>query len=59
LGATLESADVDVVYAEVVNPSTFAPSSDADSGDARALVAAIVDGVRLIDNGPVLLKGER
>jgi len=48
-----------VVYAEVVNPSTFAPSSDADSGDARALVAAIVDGVRLIDNGPVLLKGER
>jgi pantoate--beta-alanine ligase len=59
LGATLESADVEAVYAEVVNPATFAPSSDADSGDARALVAAIVDGIRLIDNGPVLLKGER
>jgi pantoate--beta-alanine ligase len=57
--ATLESADVDVVYAEVVDPATFESSSDAHSGDARALVAAIVDGVRLIDNGPVLLKGEQ
>jgi len=44
------------VYAEVVDPVTFAPSGDGDSGEARALVAAIVDGVRLIDNGPVLLK---
>jgi len=59
LRATLEGADVDVVYTEVVDPSTFASSSDADSGDARALVAAIVDGIRLIDNGPVLLKGEQ
>jgi hypothetical protein len=37
---------------------TFAVASDADSGEARALVAAVVDGVRLIDNGPVLLKGD-
>jgi len=59
LGATLEGANLDVVYAEVVDPATFTPSSDADSGDARALVAAIVDGVRLIDNGPVLLEGEQ
>jgi pantoate--beta-alanine ligase len=59
LRATLESADADVVYAEVVEPVTFTPSSDTDSGDARALVAAVVDGVRLIDNGPVLLKGEQ
>jgi pantoate--beta-alanine ligase len=55
----LERTDVDVVYAEVVDPSTFVASSDGESGDARALVAAIVDGVRLIDNGPVQLKGER
>jgi len=59
LRATLESAEVDVVYAEVVNPVTFVSSRDADSGDARALVAAKVDGVRLIDNGPVVLKGEQ
>jgi pantoate--beta-alanine ligase len=52
-------ADLDVVYAEVVNPVTFAPSLDTDSGQARALVAAHVDGVRLIDNGPVVLKGEQ
>jgi pantoate--beta-alanine ligase len=51
--------DLDVVYAEVVNPATFAPSLDTDSGQARALVAANVDGVRLIDNGPVVLKGEQ
>ena len=49
-----------MVYAEVVNPVTFAPSrDDRTSGDARALVAAKVDGVRLIDNGPVVLKGEQ
>jgi pantoate--beta-alanine ligase len=59
LRGVLTNADIDVVYAEVVDPVTFAPSTDEDSGDARALVAAIVDGVRLIDNGPVLLKGER
>lgn len=59
LRATLESADLDVVYAEVVNPVTFVSSVDTDSGDARALVAAKVDGVRLIDNGPVVLKGEQ
>jgi pantothenate synthetase len=58
LRATLKSADLDVVYAEVVNPVTFVSSVDTDSGDARALVAAKVDGVRLIDNGPVVLKGE-
>ena len=51
-------ANLDVVYAEVVNPVTFVSSVDTDSGDARALVAAKVDGVRLIDNGPVVLKGE-
>ena len=55
---TLAEGDVDVLYAEVVDPVTFEPSSDADSGPARALVAVIVDGVRLIDNGPVVLKGD-
>jgi pantoate--beta-alanine ligase len=59
LRTTLASADVEVVYAEVVDPVTFAPSGDGDSGEARALVAAIVDGVRLIDNGPVRLKGDQ
>ena len=55
----LGNADVEVLYAEVVDPRTFVPSSDAESGDARALVAARIDGVRLIDNGPVVLKGEQ
>jgi pantoate--beta-alanine ligase len=59
LRETLTEGDLDVVYAEVVDPVTFAASSDADSGEARALVAAVVDGVRLIDNGPVELKGDQ
>jgi len=59
LRETLEREGLDVVYAEVVDPASFAPSLDGDSGSARALVAANVGGVRLIDNGPVILKGER
>ncbi len=58
LRATLAHADVDVDYADVVDAATLDPSSDSDSGEARALVAAVVDGVRLIDNGPVVLKGD-
>jgi pantoate--beta-alanine ligase len=58
LREVLADSDLDVVYAEVVDPVTLAPSRDDESGDARALVAANVDGVRLIDNGPVLLKGD-
>lgn len=58
LRTTLANADIDVDYAEVVDPVTLEASSDSESGEARALVAAVVDGVRLIDNGPVLLKGD-
>ena len=57
--AVLATADVDVDYAEVVDPTTFIVSNDEYSGDARALIAGTVDGVRLIDNGPVVLKGEQ
>jgi len=32
------------------------PSGDDESGPRRALVAGIVDGVRLIDNAPVTLR---
>ncbi|HUZ40207.1 MAG TPA: pantoate--beta-alanine ligase [Acidimicrobiales bacterium] len=59
LRATLAEGGIDVEYADVVDPATFASSSDADVGEARALVAAVVSGVRLIDNGPVLLKGDQ
>jgi pantoate--beta-alanine ligase len=58
LRATLDSAHLDVDYVEIVDPVTFRVTNDGDSGEARALVAAVVDGVRLIDNGPVLLKGD-
>ncbi len=52
--------DVDVAYADVVNPISLRPLHDDDEGPGRALVAAMVDGVRLIDNGTVeLVKEER
>ncbi len=53
--AVLEESGVEVAYAEVVDPRTLRPSDDTESGLRRALVAARVDGVRLIDNGPVLI----
>jgi pantoate--beta-alanine ligase len=58
LRASLNEAELDVVYADVVNPVTFAPSRDDERGEGRALIAASVDGVRLIDNGPVTLERE-
>jgi pantothenate synthetase len=54
----LDDAGVDVAYAEVVDPRTLRPTSDDESGLKRALVAGFVDGVRLIDNGPVTVVGE-
>jgi pantothenate synthetase len=54
----LNDAQIDVIYADVVNPATFEPARDDEEGAARALVAATVDGVRLIDNGTVTLQRE-
>jgi pantoate--beta-alanine ligase len=55
LREVLDAARVETAYAEVVDPVTFVAASDGDVGVRRALVAALVDGVRLIDNGPVTL----
>ena len=54
----LDDSGVDVAYAEVVDPRTLRPSTDDESGPRRALVAGFVDGVRLLDNGPVTIVGE-
>ena len=55
LCATMSAAGVTVSYAEVVDPETLVACGDAESGPRRALVAGVVDGVRLIDNGPVTI----
>ncbi len=55
LRATLEEAGVEVAYADVVDPVRLVPAGDDEAGERRALVAGIIDGVRLIDNGPVTL----
>jgi pantoate--beta-alanine ligase len=53
----LDAAGVEVAYAEVVDPVTLRASGDDESGQRRALVAGEVEGVRLIDNGPVTVHG--
>jgi pantoate--beta-alanine ligase len=53
----LDDAGVDIGYADVVDPATLAPSGDDETGERRALVAGYVEGVRLIDNGPVHVVG--
>ncbi len=55
---TLLDAGVDVAYADVVNPETLVPSRDDETGERRALVAGLVEGVRLLDNGPVRIVGK-
>ncbi|MDE3008294.1 MAG: pantoate--beta-alanine ligase [Acidobacteriota bacterium] len=55
LRAELARAKVEVAYAEIVDPMTLRPLGDDARGVARALVAGVVEGVRLIDNGPVTL----
>lgn len=55
--ATLSEAGLDVAYAEVVDPLTLAVLNDGDHGAARVLLAAVLDGVRLLDNGPVSVFG--
>ena len=49
----LENEGVDVAYTEVVDPATLLASNDFETGPRRALVAGYIDGVRLLDNGPV------
>jgi pantoate--beta-alanine ligase len=57
LQRTLEEAGIDVAYAQVVSPTTLVPSRDDETGERRALVAGVVEGIRLLDNGPVELVG--
>ncbi|MBW4079108.1 MAG: pantoate--beta-alanine ligase [Acidobacteria bacterium] len=56
---TLESAGIEVAYADVVDPVTLVSSKDDEAGERRALLAGVVGGVRLIDNAPVVVRARR
>jgi pantoate--beta-alanine ligase len=56
--SVLDDARVPTAYAEIVHPTTFVVAQDGDEGEFRALIAGIVEGVRLIDNAPVTLRCE-
>ncbi len=56
LAATLATYEVVVAYADVVDPTTLRILSDADEGPGRVLLAGVVDGIRLLDNGPVTIR---
>ncbi len=49
----MTDAGVDVAYADIVDPATLLPLDDDDRVVGRALVAGIVEGVRLIDNDEI------
>jgi pantoate--beta-alanine ligase len=51
----LDEAGVEIAYAEVVDPITLGASRDDECGERRALIAGLVEGVRLIDNAPVTI----
>ncbi len=53
----LAAASVEMAYAEVVDPLTLERTGDDETGPRRALVAGVVDGVRLIDNREVYVRG--
>ena len=53
--ASLESSGIDVAYAEVVDPLSLEPVTPEYAGTARVLLAGVVQGVRLIDNGDVTI----
>lgn len=52
--AALIQAGIDVAYVAVVNQETL--QTDIVDGSARVLVAGIVEGVRLLDNAPVVIR---
>lgn len=49
----LNEHGVETAYAQVVDSDTLRVLTPKDQGNARAIIAGIVDGVRLLDNGPV------
>ena len=51
----LESSGIEVAYAEVVEPVLLNPINEQYEGVARVLLAGVVQGVRLIDNGDVTI----
>ena len=51
----IESSGIEVAYAEVVEPLRLNPIDDHYEGTARVLLAGVVQGVRLIDNGDVTI----
>lgn len=61
INEVLREAGIAIAYAEVVEPKTLEPIGEQFIGTARILLAGVVDGVRLIDNGEVEIiatKGE-
>lgn len=53
LAHTLEASGIEIAYADVVDPISLASAGDDEVGERRALLAGYVEGVRLIDNGPL------
>jgi pantoate--beta-alanine ligase len=55
---TLEAAGVEVSYATVVDNQRLQRVSPDYRGPARVVLAGVVEGVRLLDNGPVVVRSD-
>ncbi len=55
---TLEAAGVEVSYATVVDNQSLQRVSPDYRGPARVVLAGVVEGVRLLDNGPVVVRSD-
>jgi pantoate--beta-alanine ligase len=55
--AIATNAGVSVSYVAIVDNQTLEPVGDDARGSVRALIAGVVDGVRLLDNAPLELGG--
>jgi pantoate--beta-alanine ligase len=53
---SLRDGHLEVDYADLVDPATFTPLGDGDSGDALLVLAARVGSTRLIDNTALAIR---
>ena len=55
----LDAPGVELDYADLVLPATFAPAEDTATGEVWFIVAAVVEGTRLIDNAVLEIRAPR
>ena len=53
----IDAPGVELDYADLVVPATFTPADPTANGEVWFIVAAVVEGTRLIDNAVLEIRG--